>query len=104
MTPQEREAFYDQEIAPALISISKRCAEHGLSFLALAEWAPGAFGRTVHLVPGHGETIPLTNKAATANGNTDALIHALAKDGMKEGHSSIYLFEMGVPFEGRAEE
>ncbi|QUT04227.1 hypothetical protein KFK14_13915 [Sphingobium phenoxybenzoativorans] len=102
MTPQEREAFYDREIAPALLSLSRRCAQHGISFMALAEWAPGSVGRTVNMAPGHSDTLPLANKAVAVSGNTDAMIHALIKEGKKDGHSSIYLFELGVPFEGMA--
>jgi hypothetical protein len=34
MTPEEREAFYDKEIAPALMALAKRCEEAGMSIVA----------------------------------------------------------------------
>jgi hypothetical protein len=99
MTPQEREAYYDAEIAPALAELCRHCAEVGISILALAEWAPNARGRPAMLLDGHGEGIALANQAAGVKGNRDALIRCFMEDAAREGHSSIYLFQLGVPFD-----
>lgn len=98
-TPEQREAFYDEEIAPALAELCRRCAEWGISILTLAEWAPNAMGRTAMLLEGHGEGIALANLAASANGNGDALVRSLMEAAEQNGHSSIYLFQLGVPFD-----
>lgn len=99
MTPQERERFYDEEIAPALAELCRHCAACGISILALAEWAPNAMGRTTLLLEGHGEGIALAHTAATANGSADALIRSLIETAQKDGHASIYLYQLGVPFD-----
>lgn len=96
-TPSEREAFYDAEIAPAIRELAKRCAKNGLSFLAIIEWAPGEFGRTLSLVAPSGLGIRWADAAACANGNADGLIMALMKDAHEHGHSSACLHLLGVP-------
>lgn len=104
MTPGEREAFYDREVAPALAELCRHCAEWGISILALADLAPRAMGRTTMLLENHGAGIALANLAANANGDCDALIHSLIEAACKSGHSSSYLFQLGVPFTPVGEE
>jgi hypothetical protein len=99
MTPQEREKFYDEEIAPALAELCRHCADAGISILVLAEYAANALGRTSMLLDGHGESIALAHMAADAKGNPDALIRALMDDAQQAGHTSMYLFKLGVPFD-----
>lgn len=97
MTPQEREAFYDAEIAPALRDLAQRSQANGLSFLAVVEWEPGEHGRTFYQSPPAGLGIRLAEVAAQANGNADSLIMALMKHGHEHGHSSACLAMLGVP-------
>ncbi|PZU61144.1 MAG: hypothetical protein DI547_01585 [Sphingobium sp.] len=99
MTPEERERFYDEDVAPALAELCRHCAAAGISILTLAELRPEALGRTAMLLDGHGQGIALANTAAGANGNPDALIRALIADAQANGHSSIYLFQLGIPFD-----
>jgi hypothetical protein len=96
MTQEEREAFYDAEVAPALLTIGKKCQDNGLSFIAVAEWAPGETGRTGCLAEGAGVGIRITELAAQAAGNVDSLILALMKYGREHGHNSMCLHQLGV--------
>jgi hypothetical protein len=97
MTQEEREAFYDAEIAPVLSTLADKCKANGLSFLAVVEWAPGEHGRTLSLTPPHGHGIRWADLAARVSGNVDSLIMALMKEGREYGHSSICLHQLGVP-------
>lgn len=38
VTQEEAEAFYDAEIAPALLAVVERCKELGFAFVAHVEW------------------------------------------------------------------
>ena len=93
----DREAFYDREIAPALLDLGRHCMEHGLNFLAVVEWSPGEQGRTGFIGPDAGLGICLAEVAARANGNVDSLIIAIMKHATKHGHSSLCLAQLGVP-------
>lgn len=97
MTPTEREAFYDAEVAPVLRELSIKCRDNGLSFLAIVEWAPGEQGRTSSLLAPSGDGIRWADAAARANGNTDGLIMGLMKEGRERGHNSVCLHLLGVP-------
>lgn len=97
MTPEEREAFYDAEIAPALRDLRDRCHANGLSFLAVVEWEPGEHGRTLALTPPSGLGIRLADAAARANGNADNLIIGMMREARETGHSSACLHALGVP-------
>lgn len=103
MTAEERERFYDEDIAPVLAELGWRCAQHGLSFLAVVEWRPGAMGRTVQLSDEHGYGIEHANAAASANGETDVLIAKLIAEAQRSGHESEYLRKLGVPYRPRSE-
>jgi hypothetical protein len=100
----DREKFYDDEIAPALLDMAKRCAERGMSMVAVVEYEPGtdeddigSTGETVSLQPGSGFKMRLIEAAIQAHGNADALIMALMRYATEHGHSSICLQQLGVP-------
>lgn len=93
----EREAFYDAEIAPALLALARRCEAEGLSIVAVVEWEPGETARTVALQQRSSLGIRIVELAAQARNNVDALIMALMKHGREHGHSSICLAGLGVP-------
>ena len=96
MTPKEREAFYDAEIAPALLSLGERCHANGLSLLAVVEWEPGEYGRTFFQSPPSGLGIRFADAAARADGNVDRLIIGLINHAKQHGHNSIFLHQLGV--------
>jgi len=52
MTPEEKEKFYDDEIAPAILEIAKKCHDNLIPFVAAVEWDPsrpnnGGWGKTI---------------------------------------------------------
>lgn len=67
------EKVYDEEIAPALLAIGKRCGELGLPFLAVAEWAPGEIGRTETSPAGVCFAFRIIQYAARSAPNFDSL-------------------------------
>jgi hypothetical protein len=100
MTPEEREAFYDREIAPALMELCLKCKDAGLPFLALVEWDTDDIGETVYLPSENvGIKTMLVAWAIRAHGNADALIRAMIKHGQEHGHNSAYLHMLGARVE-----
>jgi hypothetical protein len=96
MTDGER--YYDEEIAPKLAELERDAPAHGLSFLALVEWAPGEHGRTHYTVEGtQGLPFRMANWAAQCGGNVDAFWMAVQRYAMKHGHGSIFLRQQGIP-------
>ena len=91
MTPEEREAFYDHEIAPVLMELARKCEDNGVSFVATVEWQPGETGETATIQESAGIKLRMAHWAVAAHGNADALIGALVKHGKEHGHNSIYL-------------
>lgn len=70
---KDNEKAYDDEIAPALLAIGKRCEEIGMPFLAVAEWAPGQIGRTEASPAGTGLAFRVIQMAARSTPNFDSL-------------------------------
>lgn len=88
---KNKELIYDEEIAPKLLEIAKRCEELGISFVASVEYAPGERGRTEVHMPDSGFAQTLIHWAARCNGNIDSLFMTTDKHASKYGHTSIYL-------------
>src|SRR4051812_6344879 len=101
MTAEERESFYDREIAPVLLELAGKCQDNGLSIAAMVEWEPGETGRTAALAAGSGIGIRVAEMAMRTRGNVDSLIFALMKYGKEHGHSSICLTMLGAALEGK---
>lgn len=97
MTPEEREAFYDENVAPVLMDLAKKCQDNGISIAAMVEWDPGETGRTAALAANAGFGIRMAETAMRATGNVDTLIWALMKYATEHGHGSICLKQLGVP-------
>lgn len=93
MTPVEREAVYDAEIAPALMAIAKRCEDCGMSIVAEVEWNPAelAGGRTVALAEGSSFAIRLVKLAAEVKGNIDGMLIALRKSNVPGLDRSMFM-------------
>lgn len=96
MTPEERETFYDREIAPVLLQLARKCQDNGLSIVAMVEWEPGETGRTAALAADSGFGIRMAETAMRSVGNVDNLIMALMKYGEEHGRSSVFLNLLGV--------
>lgn len=93
MTPAEREAIYDAEIAPALSAIAKRCEECGMSIVADVEWdgATAAAGMTCALADGSSFAIRLTKLACEVRGNIDSLFIALRKSNVPGIQDTLFM-------------
>ncbi len=93
MTPAEREAIYDAEIAPELARLAKRCEDVGMSFVAEVEWNPAeqAGGTTAALTVGSSFATRLVELACRCRGNVDTLITAILRHARKHGHNSLYI-------------
>ena len=93
MTPAEREAVYDAEIAPALAAIAKRCEECGMSIVAEVEWDPAdaAGGMTVALAEGSSFAIRLGKLALEVRGNIDSLLIALRKSNVPGIKDTLFM-------------
>ena len=85
------ESFYDDEIAPKLMKLAKRCEERDMSLVALCEFERGDSGATLTVRENAGCSMRMVRYATQAFGNVDKLIMALIADGKKYGHSSMYL-------------
>lgn len=91
MTPAEREAFYDAEIAPVLMDLARKCEGADLSFLASVEWTPGKSGETMSVRAGPGIGTKMVLWAMQAKGNADTLIMRMMRHGKENGHNSACL-------------
>lgn len=76
----ENEKWYDEEIAPMLLEISKRCeGQGGLSFIAVVEYEAGQRGRTATIAEDAGLEMRMLDFCAQAGTNIDAYIIALIR-------------------------
>lgn len=93
MTPAEREAIYDAEIAPELSRLAARCQEVGMSMVAEVEWnaAEASGGLTVTLAEGSSFAIRLIKLACDVRGNIDSMIIALRKSSAPGLDQSIFM-------------
>lgn len=97
MTPEQREALYDDQIAPLLAQAGKLAEANGMSMTCMVEFNPGYTGETHTLAKGHGYKTSLAYAAIACHGNVDALFLAVSKHAQKHGHSSLYLARMDIP-------
>jgi hypothetical protein len=91
MTAEEREVFYDTEVAPILMDLARKCKANGLSFVATVEWNPGDTGETMTISSNAGIKILMAAWAVRAHGNADALILAMMRHGKEHDHNSMCL-------------
>lgn len=75
----DNEKFYDDDIAPALREISKKCEQRGMSLLALVEYDAGERGRTTLLQPDAGLEMIMATLCAKAGANIDSYMIGLSR-------------------------
>jgi hypothetical protein len=91
-TLEEKNTTYDNEIAPALLEIMKKCQEAEIPFIAAAFIDPETFGETAFIPNDCNNAHVRTVQAAVkAKGNADVLIWAMMRHGEKHGHNSACL-------------
>jgi hypothetical protein len=87
VTKAEREAFFDQVIAPELGRLGQLCEQRGISFLAMAEWSPGETALSMTAQAGRGAAMHWAMSAARCRGNAEALIVEIVKLSPAEGQT-----------------
>lgn len=103
MTEDEREAFYDNEIAPVLLELMRKCNAQGMPFLATVEYNPGEYGTSADLPARPARSLPMdwAHVASRCMGNADTLIGHLVMQARERGHASVYLKMLGVEMNGQ---
>jgi hypothetical protein len=97
LTPEQREALYDDQIAPLLAQAGRLAEANGMSMTCVVEFNPGKTGETHTLAEGHDYKVGLAYVAIACHGNVDALFLAVSKHARQHGHSSLYLSRMDIP-------
>lgn len=95
----DNEQFYDAEIAPVLAQLGQKCMDRGMSFLAVAEYRAGDWGRTAVQMPDQSLPLTIMHIAAQTGQNVDALMINIARHCRKHGidtSSSMYLSRFGA--------
>lgn len=98
------EKVYDEEIHPLMAQIIEICKKHEMPMFATFEFANGSFCTTLlrqkhaHFVLHHYDALKQCIEGQDVN--VDKYIGWLMKGAHKNGHSSIYLGQLGVPYEG----
>ena len=90
--PSENERWYDEEIAPVLLELAKRCQERDMSFLNSVEYDPGNTGETCVLGSRAGFKAKSIYAAIKSHGNVDALIKALYAEIEKRGETKVSVY------------
>lgn len=90
MSDTPKEDFYDTEIAPVLLELSKKCSEKGILLVAAVEFERGV-GKTYSGGKPESADMALVTAAAKAQGNLDLMVMSLARSSFAEGHNSVVL-------------
>lgn len=100
MAKSGNEAFYDDEIAPALAKLAARCGARGMSLVAVVEYEVGGVGITRQQQERTGPQFSLAAAAAWARGNIDGLILALLKGhrAVSGGSGSLFLSQIAASY------
>ena len=72
------EEFYDNEIAPELARLARKCSERGMSFMAAVEYEHGEIAETSIAACGFSWVFEMPRLALKCLGNLDKFIFAAA--------------------------
>ncbi len=97
MNAEDREQFYDRDIAPKLLELALACESNGISMACVADFGGETSSTTVTLQAGSPVWIRLVYVAMRARENVDALFFAIMKHAREHGHNSIMLSQLGIP-------
>lgn len=75
----DNEKFYDDEIAPMLLEVSKRCEAMAISFIGVVEYEHGSRGRTSTIHSDAGLEMRMLDFCARTGSNVDAYIISLIR-------------------------
>ena len=73
------EQLYDEEIAPVLLELSRKCEARGVSFIAVVEYERGARGRTSTISDGAGLEMRMLDFCARTAPNIDGYVISLIR-------------------------
>lgn len=79
MTDEAKEAFYDAEIAPALLALAEKCKERDIPFLAVVEWNPNDRGQTIVQIPDQSMAMTMLAYCARMENNLDGYVIGLIR-------------------------
>lgn len=98
-TPEiTNEKFYDEEIAPILMELARKCEDHGISFVASVEYNKGEIGET-YTLQHPGIKMLTAYWGMKCHGNIDNFIMVALKHAKEHEHSSIFLSLIEKEFE-----
>ena len=99
MTMEDKEAIYDEQIAPLMTQLLEICQREGVPMFASFQYSEDGFCTSAqsngHCVFDHYRA--LAQCAEHGGVNVDKYMNWVAKDARKNGHSSIYLKMSGIP-------
>lgn len=96
---EDKEAIYDDQIAPLMTQLIEICRREGVPMFASFQYGDAGFC-TSALSTGHcvfNHYMALAQCSEHGGVNVDKYMNWVAKDARKNGHSSIYLKMSGVP-------
>lgn len=98
MTDTQKDKFYDDEIAPALLIIRDKCLNADIPFLACAFINSETHGETAFIPAKCNDAHIRTVQAAIkSKGNADTLIWWMMRHGKEHGHNSACLSILDRP-------
>lgn len=77
--PSANEKWYDAEIAPALLELSRKCGERGMAFIAVVEYDPKSRGRTSFIPEPQSLEMVMINHCAKMGNNIDGYLMGLMR-------------------------
>jgi hypothetical protein len=91
-----QEQFYDEQIAPILFDLAKKCEANGLSMVAVVQYGPADMDRgdTVILQPDASLPMVMVRHCAKTAPNVDAFMIGLTRYASEKGidtSASIYM-------------
>ena len=79
MRRTKNEKWYDEEVAPALLELARKCDTRGMAFISTVEYRPGHRGRTRALPKKSGLAMIMLDLCSQAGENVDSYIIGLIR-------------------------
>ncbi len=95
----DKEAIYDNQISPLMTQLLEVCQREGIPMFASFQFSEEGFCTSAlslgHCIFDHYRA--LSQCAGSGGVNVDKYMNWVAKDAIRNGHSSIYLKMSGIP-------
>lgn len=99
----ENEDWYDREIAPKLLELSKACHDRGMSFLSVVEYEPGGRAQTRRLTDKPSLEMTMIQHCANTAPNVDGYMMGLYRHCREKGIDTSASMVMRLAFNGTGE-